>query len=267
MDFLLFLPDSSNRFANEEQAMRQLDNLAEYLKDRDLVPGQIHVYGYSAAFANDIDPTDISMDRALFVINELKERGVSGDLFSDPVAYGAVDLWGGNTDEEDRSPNRRVRILLDGNFLTPVVIQAVEPEVPIPAIEEEIAEKEIAEEVIVQKVSSEKKCSIFPWILLPLLLLLFFFFFLFFLFRKKRNKAVIAGAPIVVPAPTTVTVVNLDDEILFCSFMLYLQRNGQSENAYEDWYKAVTIICAKYEADDYQTYAENGSWWAKKVSS
>jgi hypothetical protein len=203
------------------------------------------VYGYSAAFANDTDATDISMDRAIFVINELQKRGVSGDFFSDPVAYGAVDLWGGNTDEENRGPNRRVRILLDGNFLTPAAIQAVEPEVPISAIDEEVVDEEV---VIVQKVSTEKKCSLFPWILLPLLLLLLLALLLLLLCRKKK----------------TVTVVNLDEEIIFCSYMLYLQRNGQSENAYEDWLKAVAIICAKYEADGYQTYAENGSWWARK---
>jgi hypothetical protein len=262
VDFLLFLPDSSNKFANEEQAMRQLDNLAEYLKGRDLMPGKIHVYGYSAAFANDIDATDISRDRAYFVINELQIRGVSGDLFSEPIAYGEANLWGSNADEDARGPNRRVRILLDGDFLTPAVIEAAEPEVQISAVEEEAAEEEVVAEDVITQAATGKSCSIFPWILLPLLLLLLLAALLFFLLRKK--KTVIAAAPIVVPAATTVLVVNLDEEILFCSYMLYLQRNGQSENAYEDWLKAVTIICTKYEADGYQAYMEDWSWWARK---
>jgi hypothetical protein len=256
VDFLLFLPDSSNEFADEEQAKKQLDNMAEYLKGRELIPGQIQVYGYSAAFANDTDATDISRDRAYFVINELQNRGVSGDLFSDPVAYGAVDLWGANTDEDDRGPNRRVRILLDGSFLTPAIIQAAEDEVQISASDEEkITKEEIAEEVIIQKVSSGKKCSLFPWILLPLLLLLLLAAFLFFLLRRKRAA----------PTETAIIDVNLDEEILFCAYMLYLERNGQSVNVYEDWYKAVTAICTKYEAKGYQTYMETGSWWARKV--
>jgi hypothetical protein len=249
VDYLLFMPDSRDRFANEEQAMRQLDTLAEYLKGRELVPGQIQVYGYAASFANDVDATGISRDRALFVINELKRRGVSEDLFSEPVAYGEVDLWGSNTGEGDRSPNRRVRILLDGSFLTPAVIQVVE--------EETIVEEVIVEEEVVQE---GKSCSIFPWILIPLLLLLAAL--LFFLLRKK--KPVVAAVPIIVSVATSVTIVNLDEEILFCSYMEYLNRNGQSEDNYEDWLKAVAFICAKYEADGYQTYYENGSWWARK---
>jgi hypothetical protein len=252
MDFLLFLPESSNQFVDEERAVRQLDNLAEYLKGCSLVPGQIHVYGYSAAFANDTDPTDISRDRAVFVINELQKRGVPGDFFSDPVAYGEVDLWGSNTDEWDRSPNRRVRILLDGSFLTPAEIQTVEPEPQISAAEEEVTEEVVAEEEIAQKTVAGKSCSIFPWILLPLLLLLLLALLLFLLLRKKKK---------------IVTIVNLDEEIIYCAYMLYLRRNGQNENAFEDWYNAVIIICTKYEEDGYQTYAKDSSWWGKKTVS
>jgi hypothetical protein len=271
VDFLLFLPDSDDEFVNGEQAEKQLDNLAEYLKGRNLIPGQILVYGYAADFVNATDPIDISRARAIFVINKLKERGVSGDLFAEPVAYGGVSLWGNNENDEDRSPNRRVRILLDGIFLTPATIQPVEPEVQITAVEEETAEEEIAEEEVTQAAVTGKACSIFPWILLPLLLLLLLAALLFFLFRKKKNKKTgiipapaAAPAPIIIPVATTVTVVNLDEEILFCAYMLYLERNGQSENAYEDWHKAVAIICAKYEADGYQTYMEDWSWWARK---
>jgi hypothetical protein len=251
MDFLLFLPESSNQFVDEERAVRQLDNLSVYLKGCSLVPGQIHVYGYSAAFANDTDATDISRDRAIFVINELEKRGVSRDFFSDPVGYGEVDLWGGNTDEYDRSPNRRVRILLDGSFLTPAEIQAVEPAVQISAIDEEEVPQKVAEEEITQRTVAGKPCSIFPWILLPLLLLLLLALLLFLLLRKNKK---------------TVTIVNLDEEIIYCAYMLYLRRNGQNENAFEDWYNAVIIICTKYEDNGYDTYMENWSWWARKTN-
>jgi hypothetical protein len=145
---------------------------------------------------------------------------------------------------------------LDGSFLSPAAIKAVEPEVQISAIDEEVtAEEETTEEEIIQTTSAGKSCSIFPWILLPLwLLLALLALLLFLLLGKKKNKKIVIS-------------VNLDEEILFCSYMLYLQRNGQSENAYEDWLKAVTIICTKYETDGYQAYMENWSWWARKEVS
>jgi hypothetical protein len=65
------------------------------------------------------------------------------------------------------------------------------------------------------------------------------------------------------PATSTVTV-NLEEQIRFRAFELYLQRNGQSENADEDWYRAVVEISAKYEAAGYQVYIASGYWWARK---
>jgi len=75
IDYLLFLPNSSDLFVNEEQALAQLDNMAKFLLSRDIAPGQINVYGYAAFAANDIDPIHLSRNRALFVINELQKRG------------------------------------------------------------------------------------------------------------------------------------------------------------------------------------------------
>jgi hypothetical protein len=281
VDYLLFALNSSSQFENERQASIQLDNLADYLKGKNLSPFQIIVYGYSAFAANDIDPLILSRERALFVINELQKRGVSRELFSDPVGYGSVDLWGSNTTEEDKIPNRRVRIVLDGNVITPVTIQAIEPIVePIiepvvePVIESPIAEKEA---VITQESPQSKQKVKFPWWLILLALLAIIAALLLSKLRKKpktakpvtEEKPVII-APIAAPvavavAVTSETIVNLDEEILFRSYELYLERNGQSEDRIVDWYTAVQQICAKYEADGYQTYAADGSWWARRT--
>ncbi|MCL2381523.1 MAG: hypothetical protein FWC64_08000 [Treponema sp.] len=122
IDFLLFSPNSGSAFVNETQAMYQLDNLARYLMDRNLMPGQIHIYGYAAAVKDAVDPVDLSRDRALFTMSELRNRGVPGNLFSPPVALGEVDFWGSNLSEEGRVLNRRVRILVD--YVPPPVLAA-----------------------------------------------------------------------------------------------------------------------------------------------
>ena len=115
IDFLLFQPNFSNLFVNEEQASTQLNNLAKNLMLKNLGAGQIHVYGYAAFAQNGPNPEQLSRDRAVFIINELQKRGVQNELFSDPIGYGSVNIWGANSNEETRKPNRRVRILLDVN--------------------------------------------------------------------------------------------------------------------------------------------------------
>ena len=116
IDFLLFSPNSSATFLDEEQAMIKLDNAAEYLKGRKLRPGQIHIHGYAASAKNNIEPLELSRDRAIIVMNELQERGLPPALFSEPVGHGEVNIWGSNTTEENKTPNRRVRILLDESY-------------------------------------------------------------------------------------------------------------------------------------------------------
>jgi len=273
IDYLLFLPNSSSLFVNEERAMVQLDNLAKYLVGRDLIPGQIFVYGYAAFAENDIEPVNLSKDRALLVINELQKRGIPKDLFSDPVGHGSVDLWGSNTDEEGRSPNRRVRVMLDGAILTPQTLIAAEPEIQIASADKD--------EAPIKQEETTDESKPFPWwilLLLPLLALLF-------LLLKKRKKvdrkttAPKADAPAAVPAPvpvaasaavapiaTATVTAYLEDEIRFRAYELFLQRNGQGENAYEDWCRAVIEISAKYEANGYHVYQEDGVWWARKTT-
>jgi len=194
IDFLLFLPNSSSLFVNEERARVQLDDLAKYLMSRDLISGQIYVYGYAALAANDIEPVNLSKERALLVISELQKRGIPQDLFSDPVGYGAVDLWGSNMDEEGRSPNRRVRVVLDNQVLTPEIFKAADPEIQISSVDDE--------EVLIETTTDESK-SKFPWwiLLLPLILALI----LFLLKKRKRpdskTTATKAEEPIIAPAP------------------------------------------------------------------
>ena len=252
LGFLLFSPNSSVWFADENQARSQLDAMAAYLADRNLLPGQILVQGFTATAANDIEPLVLSRERALFIIDELHQRGVSRDLFLDPVGLGNVDLWGSNIDEQDMSPNRRVRVLIVPPAL--VAIVAADP-VPAPV------------PVPVQQDREREPRSGFPWwlLLIPLLGLLA----LLLAKRKKRPVVapVVAAAPVVVPIViTNEEVLNLEEEIRFRAYELYLARNGQSENAVEDWHIAVPEVCARYEVKDYQTYPDAGSWWASKTT-
>ncbi|MCL2232293.1 MAG: OmpA family protein [Treponema sp.] len=113
IDFLLFSPNSSSIFADEEQAKSRLDNAAKYLEGRKLRPGQIQIHGYAAAAKNEVEALTLSRDRAFIVMNELQERGIRPYLFSEPTGHGEVDIWGSNLTEEDKNPNRRVRIVLD----------------------------------------------------------------------------------------------------------------------------------------------------------
>ena len=274
VDFLLFLPNSGNQFVNEEQAMIQLDNLAEYLGDRNLSPGQIFVYGYAADVANDIEPVNLSRDRALFVINELQKRGVLKELFSDPVAYGPVDIWGSNADEANRSPNRRVRIMLDGNFLTPAPQAAAVSEIIISSNDNVKAE--------------EKSNNKFPWIILLLLLLIALLIAMIALLSKHRKKlndkttaladnkpesvvvpiaapvAPAAAAPVVACVIADEKIVNLEEEIRYCAYMLSLQRSEQYGDPYGDWCVAVCEISARYQENGYTVYMESGTWWARR---
>ena len=292
VDFLLFLPDSAARLVNHDQAMIQLDTIAGYLLNRSLNPGQIHVYGYAASAPTGVDGDPLSRDRALFIINELQRRGLGEELFAEPGAFGSVDLWGSNEDEQGRSPNRRARIVLDGVVLTPQEIpQEVPLLAPIPAPIVQAPE-------ITQINSNGFK---FPWMLLPLILILLAI--ILFLALKTGKKETIednaapttfkepAPVPIIVAAPTpivppaafvqappaevppaapaaiTYTVVNLEDEIRFRAFALYLERDGHNGDEYGDWCKAVDETCARYNANGYETYAENNSWWARRESN
>lgn len=254
IDFLLFLPNSSDRFVDEERAMAQLDNVAKYLRNRELDSGQILVYGYAAAVVNDIESVAFSRDRALFVINELQKRGVPNKFFADPVGFGEVDLWGDNASEKDRSSNRRVRILLDGRDLTPAVVKTDDSEIKISSADhnEETVEREEAVE------------HTFPWwILIPLLLLLLAAILLFA--RKKRKQPVKEAAPVTAAPVFVESLINLEEEIRFRAYELYLLRNGQSEDADVDWYMAVSDVNARYVADGYRVY-NDGSWWAHKMT-
>jgi hypothetical protein len=190
IDYLLFLPNSSNMFVNQEQAMVQLDNIAKYLTGREIASGQICVYGYTAFAANDVDPVSLSTNRAFFVISELQKRGVHRSLFSDPVGHGSVDLWGGNINEESRHPNRRVRVVLDGNvIMVEPSGEVIESEILPPAVSD--SEIEISNADTYEKPLRNENTGLlrkkFPWwILLPLLL----FLFIPFIFSKNRKRPI-----------------------------------------------------------------------------
>ena len=281
IDYLLFLPDNSSRFVNEEQAQIQLDKLAQYLLGKQLLPGVISVYGYAAQAANNVEPMGLSRDRAVFVINELQKRGVAKELFNEPVGCGSVDTWGSNSSENNRSPNRRVRVMLDGNIL-PAVIIAAEPVKDIPVAVETI--EKTVKDTAVKKELKFNWAFLIPLLLIPLLVLLLL------LNRKKRTvvKPPLPEKPLyaakssheptivnhvaetpVVPVPPVLSastvVVDLEEEIRFCAYYLYQGRVGQNGSADSDWHEAVSIIRTKYEADGYTACLADGRWQACKT--
>jgi len=311
IDYLLFLPNSASLFVDEEQASVQLDKMANYLIGRDIASNQIIVYGYAAVVPNDIEPVTLSRDRALYVLNELQRRGVPRGLFSDPIGNGEVNLWGSNENEEDRSPNRRVRVVLGRNVI--IVQQStgeiIESEIPAAVQEADteiiISSIEIEEPPVKKKSTSNFK---FPWwVLIPLLLLLLLPFILSKLKKSAAEKpakperiekpAPVPAAPVptaipaAAPAPasesskpqvipaavpaaasksaapaviTTESVVYLEEEIRCLAYEYSVQRGGENGSMDGDWYKALPVIRAKYEAAGYQTYTD-GCWWAKKT--
>ena len=285
-NYLFFLPDSGGKFVNEEQESIHLDNLAQQIKEKNLGEGQIHVYGYSADFNNEIDDFNLSARRAAFVIGELQKRGIPAHLFAEPKAYGSVNLWGDNTEENQRSPNRRVRIIIEGQILAPELAETIEPEIiETEIIETEIIETEtieqeietITEPRIIQEENSEETSSGFPWwilfaagglVLLALIILL--------LAKKKKKSPEKTEAaspsaevliPVIVPLAASKIDVDLDEEIRYCAYMLSSHRNFTEGDVYWDWVIAKNEICARYEAKGYETkIAEDGHWHAFKTA-
>ena len=267
VDFLLFQPNSSAQFVNEDQAMLQLDNLAEYLTGRTLIPGQIHVYGYAAAVMNDIEPVNFSRERAFFVINELKKRGVTEELFSDPVGYGSVDFWGNNENEEDRSPNRRVRVVLDGKVLTPALILTDDSS-------EIISGAVIDPEKINDAPGSPSNRKLLILLIIAVLIIPLMLFLIFKSKKRsdanavKQNTDIKPGTePVIIPVPPSLILVNLEDEIRMHAYKLYLERNGCNVDSDGDWYGAVMEVCARYEAQGYHTDKDDGYWQARRTSA
>ena len=113
--FLLFQPNRSDQFVNEEQAYLELNTLTNTIMGMNLNASQIYVYGYAAIADIDIDPKNLSRERAAFVVSELIKRGISENLFAEMVGHGAVSLWGDNSSEYERRLNRRAKILISGN--------------------------------------------------------------------------------------------------------------------------------------------------------
>jgi hypothetical protein len=289
IDSLLFLPNSAEEFVDEGRATMQLDNAAKFILDKNPHPGQVYIYGYTANVENDIDSLNLSRARAQFVMNELRKRGIPQELFSPPLAYGGVDIWGNNANEEDRVPNRRVRIVLDGGIPTPPIPAPAEPEMK--PVEPEIKITRADDSYAVVEHKKDRSGSKILWIILFLLLALALLAVLLSKL-KKSNKAAqpafpaeiplsqlpsplpppaIGGMPLLRSEPvdasvtTSEMVVNLDEEIRFRAYELYLLRYGQNEDEVNDWYRAVTEVCGRYDASGYQTYKSEGSWWARKT--
>jgi hypothetical protein len=287
VDFLLFSPNSGRRFENEEKAFIQLNNLAKYLLGKNLVSGQIIVNGYAAYAPNEIKSSDLSKERALTVMEELQKRGVSKELFAEPVGYGAVYLWGNNETENTRKLNRRVRVLLLGESPMPITQEIVSAETEAFTKVEDI----IPELVYVAPTAPEiayyspkKESFKFPWWILPLLFFLALVLLLYLLLCKRSRKSVYkegivnAQPPetVILPEPepakamTTYTV-NLDEEIRVRAYELFRQRcvagqrDEQGDYREQDWYNAVREISAWYTACGHSVFTDGGSWWASNT--
>jgi hypothetical protein len=278
VDYLLFMPNSSTRFVNEEQAFIQLNNLAMYLSNKSINPGQIVVCGYAAYAPNDIKSVVLSKERALTVIKELQKRGVSKELFADPVGYGAVYLWGNNTDENDRKLNRRVRVLLDGESPIPVTNEIINAETAPPVVV--MGNSVIVKEKAFAPENTSKESGFkFPWWIIPLLALLMLLFLLLIeKSRKQSNKGKPKNEQPQCPitenghefAPeeaVTTWMLNLDDEIRFRAYELSLERDGTGDYREQDWYNAVHEISAWYTACGHSVYTDGGCWWASRSHS
>ena len=279
VDFLLFMPNSGSRFVDEEQAFLQLNKLALYLSNKNINPGQIIVCGYAAYAPNDIKSLDLSKERALTVMEELQKRGISKELFADPVGYGAVYLWGSNTNENDRKLNRRVRVLLDGESSPmPVTNEIINAETAPPAAAMRdsviVSGKPFAPEYM-----SKKSNFKFPWWIIPLLAI---FLILFLLLKETPRKQVNKGKPKNEQPQVSITesghefapeeavttwMVNLDDEIRIRAYELSLERNGTGDYREQDWYNAVHEISAWYTACGHSVYTDGGCWWASRTHS
>jgi hypothetical protein len=124
--YLLFAPDYSDKFADDFPANQRLDEMADMLKSQDVDHAQVIVYGYAAFAANEIDPMQLSIDRAAFIINELVGRGVNKDYFAAPVGLGAVEIYEDYSQEDFRSLNRRVNVEIKEN-----IVAAADQYVPV----------------------------------------------------------------------------------------------------------------------------------------
>jgi len=281
VDFLLFSPNSGNRFENEEQAFIQLNKLAQYLSNKNPSPGQIIVCGYAAYAPNNIKSVDLSRERALTVMDELQKRGISKELFSDPVGYGAVSTWGDNADEDARKLNRRVRILLSGE--SPITITqeiiAAEIETPKANIPKVETPRASTGNTVKEKPSAPEGTPKFPWWILPLLALLLLMFLLF----KKRSREQVHKKGITNAQPqipiteskhrfaseeaVTTWMVNLDEEIRLRAYELSQQRGGSGDYREQDWYNAVHEISTWYTACGHSVFTDGGYWWAARSYS
>jgi hypothetical protein len=251
IDFLLFLPNSSTQFTDAAQAKTHLDSMAHYLKSRDILPGRIYVYGYAANSNNDIEPTRLSINRALFVMQELQKRGIASELFAEPVGFGPVDLWGRNADESAKNPNMRVRILLEDIILTPALAASESAAVIQP------------EEPAVEYIIKNRRFS-FPWWLLPFA----FLAVAVIMFITSKRKKNVSANPMPVcaqksePAEDKIMILE-EEEIRLYAQKLYEQRNGQDEDPVEDWLQAICELTDHYEALGYRVIL----YWELKTRS
>jgi len=248
--YLLFMPNSGNQFENEEQAFIQLDNLAQYLMNKNLIPGKILVNGYAAYAPNNIEPVDLSRERAVFVMNELQKRGVSKELFSEPAGYGSVYLWGSNIDENDRRLNRRVSILVEGEF--PVTI----PETI------DAGQKTI---IPVKKAGNYHSNFLFRVLFLLAVFLILFLILLKEISRRPAHKNTKTNTKSASSAASF--TVNLDEQIRSRAYEISQQRKEQGDFRDQDWYNAAREISAWYTVRNYSVFTDGGSWWAYRAYS
>ncbi|MBB6481081.1 OmpA family protein [Spirochaeta isovalerica] len=103
---LHFLPDQAVLLADD---VPLLDSLARYLKTVD--DRSFLVKGHTADVGTRESQFELSIDRAVVVVNELIKRGIGEDRFL-YMGMGGTEPVASNDSEEGRAENRRVEILI-----------------------------------------------------------------------------------------------------------------------------------------------------------
>ncbi len=103
---LRFLPDSDELIADEE---KRLDKMARTLA---LVPGgRFLVEGHTAAIGKTAGELELSIKRAIKIVEEMTKRGLAAEQFM-YAGYGGTRPVASNDTEEGRAQNRRVEITI-----------------------------------------------------------------------------------------------------------------------------------------------------------
>jgi len=107
----LFFPRNiSNKFINETEANKILNQIATDFSKKAPSNIRIKIIAYAADTPNEFDAWVLSKERAEFIQNELVILGIDKKNI-EITGSGPTNKWGNNEYEEERQPNRRATII------------------------------------------------------------------------------------------------------------------------------------------------------------